>query len=71
MSPQKNIGMYIMEYLEKKKADVTFMELYVALKQFSEQGIRNSMYSLLRRGAVKRLKVPGEKTIRFKIKRAR
>jgi len=73
MSPKRNtIGMDILGYLEKKKTDVTFKELYVVLKQFSEQGIRNSMYKLIENGAVVKTEIKppeGRTRVSFKLKK--
>lgn len=46
----------ILRYLENKKSAVTFKELYAALDQFSEQGIRNRVYMMIEEGIIERTK---------------
>jgi ssDNA-specific exonuclease RecJ len=54
MGRKRVIGTHILSYLEEKGTDVTFKELYGALKQFSKQGIRNSMYTLIKEDLVEK-----------------
>jgi predicted ArsR family transcriptional regulator len=70
MARSKVVEPKILEYMQKKKTDVTFKELYVTLKQFSPQGIRNGMTSLAKKGVVSKTRVKdasGKTRVRFKI----
>lgn len=70
MTRGKAIEPKILEYLRKKKAGVTFKELYNALDQFSPQGIRNGMNRLAKKGAVEKIQIDateGKARVRFKI----
>ena len=69
MGRNRVVGIQILGYLEDKGTDVTFKELYGALKQFSKQGIRNSMYILLKEGRVKKSRIKNTRRVRFRLKK--
>lgn len=67
MGRSKNVAPKILDYMKSKNGEVTFLELYDALKPISKQGIRNGMYQLLRGNLAVKIKL-GKRTVRFKLK---
>ncbi len=71
---KSKIEKHILDYFEKKKSSVTFLELYASLGQFSRQGIRMCIYDMMNRGMVEKIgsektgKI-GPPTAKFKLKK--
>jgi len=74
MARKNVIGMHILSYLEEKGEGITFNEFYDAFRQFSKQGVRNSMYTLIEKGLVEKSRIKtirrrGRSSVKFKLKR--